>query len=221
MIVKCEKIVKTFSGQEKAVLDGVSLELDEGCFVSIMGRSGSGKTTLLRCLCGLMSIDSGAITVCGYDVNNLKPKEQSHFRSSVIGIVFQDNNLIDEFTVEDNILAPIFIAGKKPDKEHFARILKITGLEKFKDRFPHQLSGGQRQKTAIARALVAKPKIIFADEPTGSLDSKSEQQIIELFKAVNKDLGVSIVQVTHSSVCAAAGTKIIKINDGKIENAAG
>ena len=216
-IVKCRDLVKTFPGQERAVLDGVSLEFETGCFVSIMGRSGSGKSTLLRCLCGLLPMDSGTVEVAGHDIAAMTAKQQSDFRSGVIGIVFQDNNLVDEFNVEDNILTPIFIAGARVDREYYARLLKLTQLEKFKDRFPRQLSGGQRQKVAIARALIAKPNIIFADEPTGSLDSKSELEIMDLFKTVNKEFGTSIIQVTHSGICAAAGSRTIRINDGKIE----
>jgi len=217
IIVKCNDIIKTFAGQDKPVLNDVSLELKQGCFVSIMGRSGSGKSTLLRVMCGLIPTDSGTVEVLGYDVNNMTTKECSHFRSSVIGIVFQDNNLVEEFNVEDNILTPIFIAGKKIDKEYYTKLLELTGLTEFRTRYPKQLSGGQRQRVAIARALIAKPQIIFADEPTGSLDSKSELQIMDLFKTINTELGTSIVQVTHSKICADMGFDIIVIDDGRIK----
>jgi len=217
-IVECKDIVKTFVGQDKPVLNGVSLTLDSGCFVSIMGRSGSGKSTLLRVICGLIPADGGTVFVAGHEVEKLSTRQKSKFRSSVIGIVFQDGNLVDEFNVEDNILTPLYIAGAKVDKEYYKRLLKLTELDDMKKKMPNQLSGGQRQKVAIARALIAKPKVLFADEPTGSLDSKSELQIMDLFKLVNKEFGISIIQVTHSKICAGAGTRIIRINDGRIED---
>ena len=216
-IVICKDIVKTFIGQDKPVLDGVSLSLDEGCFVSIMGRSGSGKSTLLRVICGLIPADSGTIEVLGHQVNKMTVRQQSKFRSTMIGIVFQDNNLIDEFNIEDNILTPLFIAGKKVDKAYYERLLELTELGGMQKKMPNQLSGGQRQKVSIVRALIAKPKILFADEPTGSLDSNSELQIMDLFKTLNKEFSVSILQVTHSEICAKAGRQIIRINDGKVE----
>ena len=216
MILSCKNIVKRYEGMERPVIDGVSFDLDEGCFVSVMGRSGSGKSTLLKVLCGLLTPDEGAVTVAGCDVHGLTAKEQCFFRSRAIGIVFQDNNLISDFNIEDNVFSPLYIAGVKPDTEYYGRLLKLTELEDCRRKMPSEISGGQRQRAAVARALIARPKIIFADEPTGSLDSKSEAQVMELFSAVNKEFGVSIVQVTHSAACAAAGRGVIYINDGKV-----
>jgi len=216
-VVSCKNVYLKYNGLEQPVINDVTLDLLEGCFVSIMGRSGSGKSTLLKLMCGLLKPDSGVIITADCKLSELNAKEIGKFRSQIVGIVFQDNNLIDDFNVKDNILAPLYIAGKKLETKHFERLLELTELKELVDRMPHQLSGGQKQKVAIARALIAKPKIIFADEPTGSLDSASEQQIMELFKAINNEFGVAIVQVTHSAECAKAGKTIITINDGKVD----
>jgi len=216
-ILICKNLIKSYAGLEKPVINDISLILDEGCFVSVTGRSGSGKSTLLKLMSGLLRPDAGEVTVAGYAVNNLTAKQRGFFRSRVIGFVFQDSNLIPDFNIEDNIFSPLYIAGIKPDKDYYSRLLKMTGLEDLRGRLPDKLSGGQKQKAAVLRALIAKPKIIFADEPTGNLDSASEAEIMELFNTVNKELGISIVQVTHSPFCAAAGRGIIKINDGRTE----
>lgn len=216
-LLTLKNISKTYAGAEKPVIDGVSLELPAGCFVSIMGRSGSGKSTLLKIMCGLIEPDCGEVSVAGYNLAALTEKERSNFRSGVIGIVFQENNLIDGFSVEDNIFTPLYIAGKKPDTDYYKKLLALTGTEELCKRMPHELSGGQKQRVAVARALIARPEIIFADEPTGSLDSQSEAEIMELFRTVNRELGTAIVQVTHSESCAKTGNTIIRINDGKTE----
>jgi len=198
------------------VINGVSLSFDKADFVSIMGRSGSGKSTLLKLLCGLLRPDEGTVECAGYDVGTLKGKALSKFRSSVIGIVFQDNNLITDFSVEDNILTPLYIAGAKPDKAHLDKLLEITEIRPYLKRMPHQLSGGQQQKVAIARALIARPQVLFADEPTGNLDSQSELAVMRLFETAVKEFGVTIIQVTHSDVCAEASHRVIRIDDGRI-----
>ncbi|MCL2522567.1 MAG: ABC transporter ATP-binding protein [Erysipelotrichales bacterium] len=215
-VVTCKNVYLKYSGVKEPVINNVSLDLAEGCFVSIMGRSGSGKSTLLKLMCGLLKADSGEIITAGNKLSELNGKARAIFRSQTVGIIFQDNNLIDDFNVKDNILAPLYIAGKKADLKHFQRLLELTELNEFVNRMPHQLSGGQKQRVAIARALIAKPQIIFADEPTGSLDSASEQQIMALFKAINEEFGIAIVQVTHSMECAKAGKALITINDGKV-----
>ena len=213
-ILECKNIVKIFAG--KPIINGVSLELEEGCFVSIMGRSGAGKSTLLRVLCGLIDADSGEINIAGYNVHKLSGKKKSVFRSTVIGIVFQDSNLISDFNVEGNILTPLYISGQKLDKEHYDKLLTLLEIKPFLKKMPSQISGGMRQRAAVARALVAKPKILFADEPTGALDSKSEKEMMRLFTAINKEFGTSIIQVTHSDFCAKESRSIIRINDGQV-----
>jgi putative ABC transport system ATP-binding protein len=216
-ILTCTNLTKRFLNNEAPIINGASLSLEAGEFVSIMGRSGSGKSTLLRLLCGLLAPDAGEVVVDGLLLSGLRGKALAEFRSLRIGIVFQDSNLITDFTVKDNIFTPCYIAGKKPDLNYFERLLCLTNIGEFLDRMPTELSGGERQRVAICRALIAKPKILYADEPTGSLDSKSEQQIMQLFTDINAEFGTSIIQVTHSDFCAAKSHKIITINDGKIE----
>jgi len=213
-ILQAKNVVKKFG--DKTIVDGISLDLKHGEYVSIRGRSGSGKSTLLKTLCGLFLADGGEIFVDGYDVINIDGEQKSKFRSQVIGIVFQENNLLPDFNVRDNILTPVFVARKKVDKEYYNKLLDMVGLTEHEYKMPHQLSGGMQQRCAIARALIAKPKIIFADEPTGSLDSKTEAEIIKLFKQVNSELKTTILQVTHSKACVSASTRVIKINDGRI-----
>ena len=214
-LVQCKNLVKSFAG--KRIIDDVSLDLFEGCFVSIMGRSGAGKSTLLRVMCGLIDADSGDVEIAGYRVHKLSGKKKCEFRSTVIGIVFQDSNLISDFNVEDNIMTPLYISGKKLDKEHFEKLITLLEIKPYLKKMPSQISGGMRQRAAVARALIAKPKVLFADEPTGALDSKNEQEMMRLFAALNKDFGTSIIQVTHSDFCAQSGKNIIRINDGKVE----
>jgi ABC-type lipoprotein export system ATPase subunit len=215
-VLVCESVIKTYPGAERPVLDCVSLNFSAPCFVSITGRSGSGKSTLLKILSGLLTPDSGTVTVNGQNVHLLNAKQRGEFRSLSIGIVFQDGFLVDDFTVLDNVLSPLYIAKKRPDKEYLGRLLEMTELTEHQKKYPGELSGGMLQRAAIARALIAKPKIIFADEPTGNLDSGNEKRVMELFKAVRKEFDTSIVQVTHSDYCAGCGDGIIYINDGKV-----
>ena len=213
-LVTCKNIVKSFAG--KRIIDDVSFELNEGCFVSIMGRSGAGKSTLMRIICGLIDADSGTVDVAGYRVDKLYGRQKTKFRSTIMGIVFQDSNLISDFNVEDNILTPLYISGKKLDKAHYDKLLTLLEIKPYLKKMPSQISGGMRQRAAIARALIANPKVLFADEPTGALDSKSEKEVMRLFTAINAEFGTSIIQVTHSDYCAQASKSIIRINDGQI-----
>jgi len=217
MLIECKNVIKFYDKQSNPVLDGVTLNLESESFVSFMGRSGSGKSTLLRVLCGLEPINSGEVRVAGYDVTKLTAKDRFTFLTSVIGIVFQDSNLIDSFTVEDNILAPCLIAKKKVDKEHLNKLLEVTDLKEHLNKYPAQLSGGMRQRAAVARAVINKPQILFADEPTGSLDSTSEKDILKLFSELNKEFKTTIFMVTHSNECAEYSDKVVKIHDGKIQ----
>jgi len=216
LVLKADNVIKSFG--ETTIINGVDVELQSGEYASIMGRSGSGKSTLLKVLCGLLEVDSGDVVVDGYDITKLKGKQKSIFRSSIIGVVFQDNNLLPDFNVKDNILVPMYISKQKINNEYYESLLAIVGLKGHDHKFPNQLSGGMQQRAAIARALIAKPKIIFADEPTGNLDSKTEKEIIELFKDINKKLGTTILQVTHSDALARSSSRIIVIDDGKIIN---
>lgn len=214
IILQAHNIVKSYFN--KPIINGISLEVFSGEYVSIRGRSGSGKSTLLKILCGLTEADSGEIIVDGADITRLRGKQKSIFRSGTIGVVFQEKNLLPDFNVKENILVPNFIARKKIDILYYNKLIEIVGLTDHQKKLPHELSGGMQQRAAIARALISKPKIIFADEPTGSLDSISENSIIELFKLINTELGATILQVTHSDACAEAGSRIVTIDDGKI-----
>ena len=182
-----------------------------------MGASGSGKSTLLYLIGGLDRDFEGKITLCGKDIGSLKDKELSDLRLKNVGFVFQFYNLVMNLNVADNILLPQTINGKTKAslKDELDEILEITGLTDKKKAMPATLSGGQQQRVAIARAVMGNPSIILADEPTGNLDAKSSQEVMELFSKLNKEKGLTILQVTHSERCASYGTRIVKLEDGK------
>lgn len=217
MIISCQNIFKTYKSQEKPVLNNVSLQLARGSFSAIVGRSGCGKSTLLKILCSLLPPDSGNVSVLGKDILLLNAKEKSQFLSTDVGIVFQDNNLVDDFTIEENILTPSYIAGKSVDKDYFLELVKLAEMQEHLKKYPSQLSGGQRQKAAVIRAFILKPQIVFADEPTGSVDSVSEKQIMDMFLNFNKNFNTTIVMVTHSKNCMSVASEVISLKEGTIE----
>ena len=204
-IMKAEHVSKTFgTGEaETRVLTDVSLEIQKGEFASLMGESGSGKSTLLYLMGGLDTQYEGNIYIAGQKMTGMKEAEMSALRLSKIGFVFQFYNLIQNLSVEDNILLPIKMAGKTVPgyKEKLEEILEITGLTPKRKSKPSQLSGGQQQRVSIARAVLSEPEILLADEPTGNLDSKSTAEIMELFKRINDEKKITILQVTHSPAC--------------------
>ena len=218
-IIEVNNVSKTFgkAGNLNQVLNGASLSVKEGEFVSLMGASGSGKSTLLYLIGGLDRNFEGNISLCGKDIGSLKDKELSDLRLKNMGFVFQFYNLVMNLNVEDNILLPQTINGKKKSelKEQLDEILEITGLTEKRKSMPSMLSGGQQQRVAVARAVLGNPKIILADEPTGNLDSASTKEIMELFAKLNKEKGLTILQVTHSEQCAEYGSRIVKLEDGK------
>ena len=199
------------------VLDGCSMHVDEGEFVSLMGASGSGKSTLLYLIGGLDREFEGSISLCGEEINKMKDSKLSKFRLANIGFIFQFYNLVMNLNVEDNILLPLTVNGKKKSelKKELDEILEITGLTEKRKAMPSTLSGGQQQRVAIARAVLGNPAIILADEPTGNLDSKSTAEIMELFQKLNKEKGLTILQVTHSEKCAEYGTRTVVLDSGK------
>jgi len=210
------KIVK--SGSKKiALLDAVNLNVEEGEFISLMGPSGSGKSTLLNGIGMLDSFTEGHYTFLDTPVHSMKEKQQSKLYKEYIGFVFQAYHLIDELTVYENIETPLLYKNVKSSerKALVADILDRFNIVGKKDLFPSQLSGGQQQLVGIARALITKPKLILADEPTGNLNSKQGIEIMELFAELNKE-GVTIIQATHSESNAAYGSRIINLLDGKI-----
>lgn len=218
-VIEVNNVSKTFGKNTNLnrVLDEACMYVAEGEFVSLMGASGSGKSTLLYLIGGLDRDFEGKITLCGKDIGSLKDKELSDLRLKNVGFVFQFYNLVMNLNVADNILLPQTINGKTKAslKDELDEILEITGLTDKKKAMPATLSGGQQQRVAIARAVMGNPSIILADEPTGNLDAKSSQEVMELFSKLNKERGLTILQVTHSERCASYGTRIVKLEDGK------
>lgn len=219
-IIKVNEVSKSFGEKENLnlVLDKVSLDIKKGEFVSLMGESGSGKSTLLYIIGGLDKPTSGNVVIDEKDINILKEKEIARFRRQDIGFVFQFYNLVQNLTVEENIMLPVVMDGKKEKdyKDRLDKILKTVGLEDKRKALPNQLSGGQQQRVSIARAVILSPKVILADEPIGNLDSKSGEEVMKLFKTLNKEENVTILQVTHSEESAKYGDRIIRLKDGKI-----
>ena len=218
-IIEVNNVSKSFGKNENInhVLNGASMSVDQGEFVSLMGASGSGKSTLLYLIGGLDRDFQGNISVCGRDIGSLKDKALSDLRLKNMGFVFQFYNLVMNLNVADNILLPQTINGKKKSdlKKDLDEILEITGLTEKRKAMPNTLSGGQQQRVAIARAVLGNPSIILADEPTGNLDAASTREIMELFQRLNREKGMTILQVTHSEQCAEYGTRIVRIEDGK------
>lgn len=206
------------SGSNKVtILDDINLQVKEGEFISLMGPSGSGKSTLLNCIGMLDAFTDGGYTFLGQSVHRMKEKDRSKLYKEYIGFVFQAYHLIDELKVYENIETPLLYKGVKSSerKAMVADMLDRFSIVGKKDLFPQQLSGGQQQLVGIMRALIGKPKLILADEPTGNLNSKQSTEIMELFAELNKE-GVTIIQATHSENNAAYGSRIINLLDGKI-----
>ena len=219
-IIEVKDVCKVFGSKENSntVLDNVSLNIEKGEFVSLMGESGSGKSTLLYLIGGLDTPTSGNIFIDGKDINAIKEKELAVLRRKDIGFVFQFYNLVQNLTVEENIMLPVIMDGRKEKdyKERLEEILDIVGLKEKRKSLPNQLSGGQQQRVSIARAIILSPEVILADEPIGNLDSKSGEDVMNLFKTINKEEGITILQVTHSEESAKYGNRIIRLKDGKI-----
>ena len=216
-IIRAKDLHKTFGKGETAqvVLDGAQLAIEKGSFVSLMGESGTGKSTLLYLIGGLDRDFTGEITVSGQDISKLNDSKLSQLRSEKMGFVFQFYNLAANLNVEDNILLSLEMSGKKLSdyKEKYEEILSITGLQDKKRSYPAQLSGGQQQRVAIARAVIGEPEIILADEPTGNLDAASGAEIMQLFKRLNGEKGITILQVTHSAEAASYSSRIVTLKD--------
>jgi putative ABC transport system ATP-binding protein len=192
------------------------LEVQEGELVAVMGSSGSGKSTLMHLLAALDKPTSGTITIAGQDVGSLSDREVTLLRREHIGFVFQFFNLLPMLSAEENVKLPLSIAGEKPDPEFFEELLKRVGLENRRSHRPSELSGGQQQRVAIARALVSKPTVVFADEPTGNLDSKTGAEILELLRSSTADLGQTMVMVTHDAQAAEIADRVLFLADGLI-----
>ena len=201
---------------EVRALDGVNLSVDSGEFVAIVGTSGSGKSTLLHMLGGLDRPTSGSVIVDGKDIFSLKDEALTIFRRRKIGFVFQSYNLVPVLNARENIVLPIQLDGRQVDEDFLDKIVNTLGLEKKLGSLPSQLSGGQQQRVAIARALAAAPAIILADEPTGSLDSRTSQDVLSLLKVTSQKFAQTIVMITHNEEIAQTADRIIRIEDGRI-----
>ena len=222
MLLKIDSLKKTYSRGDQTVeaLKGVSLEIDSGQFVSIMGPSGSGKSTFLHLMGGLDRPTSGKVVFDGKAIDSLNDYELSLFRRQKLGFIFQFFNLLPTLSALENVALPRLLNGEsiKTIRPKAEELLKMMGLEKRMDHKPDQLSGGEMQRVAIARALVADPLMIFADEPTGNLDSKTGESVLNLMKSLVKGHGKTIVMVTHDPKAASYGTRMIKLKDGLLDS---
>jgi len=211
-----KKVYKTrFGGNTVEALKNVNFSVDEGEYIAIMGESGSGKTTLLNILATLDTKTSGTVLLEGLDVSCIKENDAADFRRDNLGFVFQDFNLLDTFTLEDNIYLPLVLAGKghAEMKTKLMPIAEELGIRDILKKYPYEVSGGQKQRAAVARALITNPKMILADEPTGALDSKSSDELLSLFSQINKN-GQTILMVTHSTRAASRASRVLFIKDG-------
>lgn len=217
-MLKVENLTKIYGkGTTKVVaLDNVSFTVEKGEFVAIVGASGSGKSTLLHLIGGVDRPTSGKVYINGQDIFSLNDDKLAIFRRRHVGLIYQFYNLIPILNVKENILLPLQLDNRDCDKSDLKELLKLLGLENRENHLPNELSGGQQQRTSIGRALVTKPAIILADEPTGNLDSKSSDEIVDLLKKSNKDLKQTIIMITHNPELAKMADRIIKIEDGKI-----
>ena len=217
-VVTATDLTRTYGEGEALVnaLQGVSLGVKPGELVAVMGASGSGKSTLMHLLAALDKPTSGSIYIAGQDVGSLSDREVTLLRRKHIGFVFQFFNLLPMLTAEENVLLPLSIAGEKPDPEFFEDLVKRVGLGDRRSHRPSELSGGQQQRVAIARALVSKPTVVFADEPTGNLDSKTGGEILELLRQSAEELGQTMVMVTHDAHAAEIADRVLFLADGRI-----
>ena len=213
-----KKIYKTrFGGQSVEALRNVNFTVEEGEYVAIMGESGSGKTTLLNILAALDKATSGVVLLDGMDFSKIKENDVAAFRRDNLGFVFQEFNLLDTFSIEDNIYLPLVLAGKdyKEMSAKLAPIAETLGIRDILKKYPYEVSGGQKQRAAVARALITDPRIILADEPTGALDSRSTDELLRLFAEVNRQ-GQTILMVTHSARAASRAGRVLFIRDGEV-----
>ena len=213
-----KKIYATrFGGNQVQALSNVSFTVEEGEYVAIMGESGSGKTTLLNILAALDKPTSGSVRLDGKDLSKIKESAVAVFRREHLGFVFQEFNLLDTFSLEDNIYLPLVLSGKKPSemKKRITPIAEQLGISDILKKYPYEVSGGQKQRAAVARALITHPRIILADEPTGALDSKSTDELLKLFGQINRN-GQTILMVTHSVKAASHAGRVLFIRDGEV-----
>jgi putative ABC transport system ATP-binding protein len=215
---RADQVTKTYGSGSTAVraLDQVSVEFPRGRFSAIMGPSGSGKSTLMHCLAGLDSVNGGTIRIGGTDLTKLSERELTRLRRTQVGFIFQSFNLLPTLTAAENIELPLAIANRKPDRDWVDLVIKSVGLEDRLSHKPAELSGGQQQRVAAARALASRPTIVFADEPTGNLDSRSGAELLEFMRRSVDEMGQTIVMVTHDPIAAGYADEVLFLADGRI-----
>ncbi|MFC6285982.1 ABC transporter ATP-binding protein [Nocardioides sp. GCM10027113] len=213
-----KNLTKTYGSGEALVraLDDVSLDIRAGEFTAVMGPSGSGKSTLMHLCAGLDTADSGSVLIGDQDLTRLKDKALTRLRRDQVGFVFQSFNLVPTLTARENILLPLAIAGRKPDAEWYESVISTVQLGDRLHHKPNELSGGQQQRVAVARALVSRPRIVFADEPTGNLDSHSGAEVLELLRRSVDEFRQTVVMVTHDPVAAAWTDRVVFLADGRV-----
>ena len=218
-IVTVHRLKKYFGKGEAQVkaLDGIDLSIEKGRFTAIIGASGSGKTTLLNMIGGLDTPDEGEVIVDGVNLSGLKERELAVFRRGKVGFVYQNFNLVPTLTVKENILFPLSLAGSTPDRRFFGEVVGQLFLEDRLNAYPHQLSGGGQQRAAIARALIAKPAILLADEPTGNLDVKSGQNVLGLLKMSVETYRQTLIMITHNLEIAQMADRVLRMEDGRLK----
>ena len=220
MLLKATDIKKSYGNKfnRTEVLKGIDISLNKGEFVSIMGASGSGKTTLLNVLSSIDNVTSGHIYIDGIDFTTLKDKKLADFRKNDLGFIFQDYNLLDTLTIKENIMLPLSIRtmSKQEAEQQFDSVSRQLGIFDLAKKYPSQVSGGQAQRTSAARAFIHQPKIIFADEPTGALDSKSASDLLKKLQQLNNTLDTSIIMVTHDATAASFSHRVIFLKDGQV-----
>ncbi len=217
-IITAKDIYKTFqtSSGEVHALNGINLILEKGLFYAIIGKSGSGKSTLLHILSGLDRPTAGKVLIDGKDLFSRSDEKMAIFRRRQMGFVFQQFNLLEEYNVRNNIEMPLKLDGKRADLDFLQQITDMLGISEKMEKYPSELSGGEQQRVAIARSLIAKPQIIFADEPTGNLDKKSGEDTMRLLKMCARQFGQTLVMVTHDLDIARTADQVIQIEDGKV-----
>ncbi len=222
-ILQVEHLNKTYGEGEAAVhaLRDVSFSLEKGCFAAVVGESGSGKSTLLNCIGGLDQPSSGRVTLDGEDIFAMSENKRTVFRRRSIGFVFQSYQLISELNVEQNIVFPLLLDHKRPDKNRLEELLGLLGLEERRRHLPSQLSGGQQQRVAIGRALITRPTLLLADEPTGNLDSKNSRDVMDLLRQASRHYQQTVLMITHNMSLTDNVDRVFRVSDGVLTDLGG